>query len=858
MKKLESNVTGNFFLVVILFLLMPSALCYCQIVLSEIMFDPVGADYYDEFIEIYNISLTDTIDLAGWKISDSTGVDLIIPHVMGTRLKPGQYGIILDSGYFQNSTSYDHLIPPEALILTINDAAFGSNGLSNTVPEPIMLISAAGDTVAKYRYTLDNQPGYSDEKRNLRGPDTPENWANSKVLYGTPGFQNSVSQLDYDINLELQGYPAEAAPGQAITLIATVTNLGFQSVSNIAITFFEDTNSDSLLTAEEQIGQPMMIPFSLNTHESHQISIVIDSLAGGIHYLFARADFPFDQEAASILAGTIVKVGFRPGQVIINEIMYRPTGGQAEWFELYNPTDRAINLQEWQFSDSNTGKKFHLSSSPIIITNQGYCIVAEDSTVFQSYPTIPSAVIVSPHGFPALNNTGDEIFLYDVIGAIIDYVKYEPSWGSEPGISLERREEHRDSNDPSNWGLSENINGATPGFENSISPIKFDLELTGIGFFPANPFPGAELSILVEITNVGREPMAEFQVSCSIDLNQDKLFQDNERIGKPLIVARNLERNRSTTVAIPFIAMKSGCYLCQATVLSEQDGRAANNSASQVLSIGFETGVIVINEIMYSPLPGQPEWIELFNPHNSSIDIQSWSFIDSDSSGRQIITKNPIEIEPQAFLILAPDSSIFNYYDLNDSPLLTIKNFPRLNDDFDQVFIFDANNNIIDEVGYKNSWGGGKGISLERINPTLSSKDSSNWNSCALMPQGGTPGRQNSIFVEVLPGEAELTIAPNPFSPDGDGRDDVTIISYQLPFNLSQIHVKIFDIRGRLVRFLVNNQPAGTSSSIIWDGCDNEGHLCRMGIYIVYLEAIHHQKGVVKSLKKSVVLARQL
>jgi hypothetical protein len=56
----------------------------------------------------------------------------------------------------------------------------------------------------------------------------------------------------------------------------------------------------------------------------------------------------------------------------------------------------------------------------------------------------------------------------------------------------------------------------------------------------------------------------------------------------------------------------------------------------------------------------------------------------------------------------------------------------------------------------------------------------------------------------------------------------------------------------------VNNQPSGTNSSIIWDGRDNEGHFCRMGIYIVYLEAIHHQKGVVKSLKKSVALARQL
>jgi hypothetical protein len=437
-------------------------------------------------------------------------------------------------------------------------------------------------------------------------------------------------------------------------------------------------------------------------------------------------------------------------------------------------------------------------------------------------------------------------------------VKYETSWGSETGISLERRRDDLNSNDPSNWALSQNIAGGTPGFENSTAPVNYDLELTGVNFIPLHPSPGMEITISVEITNIGRSAISEFQLSCFIDLNQDTLFQENERIGEPLLISQNLDRNEATIVTIHYTPSKPGCYRLNAMVFFEKDVKLSNNSFSKMLSIGFESGSVVINEIMYSPLPGQPEWIELFNPHNISIDIQNWSVSDSDSSRRQIITRNRFEFAPQSFLTLGSDSSILNSYDLNGSPLLTIKTLPRLNDDLDQVFIFDANNNIIDEVSYRNSWGGDKGISLERINPGLATKDSSNWSSCVSLSLGGTPGRQNSIFVDVLPSEAELSIAPNPFSPDEDGRDDVTIISYQLPFNLSQIHVKIFDIRGRLVRFLVNNQPSGTNSSIIWDGRDNEGHFCRMGIYIVYLEAIHHKKGVVKSLKKSVVLARQL
>ncbi len=553
-----------------------------QVILSEIMFDPIGSEYYNEFIEIYNTSQIDTIDLAGWQISDSSDADFIISYEHGTKLIPQQYAIILDAGYFENSDQYENLIPQEALILTIDDGALGSRGLSNSYAEPIILISSDGDTVAKYRYSLDNQPGYSDEKRNLLGDDSPGNWANSKLLNGTPGFRNSNS------------------------------------------------------------------------------------------------------------------------------------------------------------------------------------------------------------------------------------------------------------------------------------PANFDLEITAINFIPYNPFTGGEITISVLITNVGYSAISGFQLSCFIDLNQDKIFQDDEQIGELLTISEFLERGDSVIVTIPFMPNQSGIYSIGATVASEKDVNSFNDTYSTMLSIGFEKYSLVINEIMYSPPSGQPEWVELYNPQDISVDVQNWSFSDSDSGESQLITQNRFKLAPQSFLLLSADSSILDFYDINNSLLMIIKNWQRLNDDMDCIFIFDANQNVIDGISYTSKWGGNDGVSLERINPKLASNDSSNWSSYVLRAQGGTPGQRNSIFVEVLPNEAELSISPNPFSPDGDGRDDFTIINYQLPFNLSQIHVKIFDIRGRQVRFLVNNQPSGTSNSITWDGRDDKGLICRMGIYIVYLEAIHYQRGVVKSLKKSVVLAKKL
>ncbi|MGH2575715.1 MAG: gliding motility-associated C-terminal domain-containing protein, partial [Ignavibacteria bacterium] len=122
----------------------------------------------------------------------------------------------------------------------------------------------------------------------------------------------------------------------------------------------------------------------------------------------------------------------------------------------------------------------------------------------------------------------------------------------------------------------------------------------------------------------------------------------------------------------------------------------------------------------------------------------------------------------------------------------------------------------------------------------------------------GSPGLRNSIFTQVLPSSSEISISPNPFSPDGDGFEDFTIINYKLTSYFSQLRVKIFDIKGRLLRTLLNNQTSGSNGSIVFDGLDDEKQKLRLGIYIVFLEALDNQKGTVEKLKSTVVVAAKL
>ena len=178
------------------------------------------------------------------------------------------------------------------------------------------------------------------------------------------------------------------------------------------------------------------------------------------------------------------------------------------------------------------------------------------------------------------------------------------------------------------------------------------------------------------------------------------------------------------------------------------------------------------------------------------------------------------------------------------------------------ILLKDVKGNTIDSVWYSDKWhndnfASTKNISLERINPKLNGNDPDNWSS-SVDPAGATPTLQNSIFTDNLNTESNISVSPNPFSPDDDGFEDFTIINYNLTQTTSEVRIKIFDSKGRLVRTLLNNQPSGSSGSVIFDGRNDSGEALRIGIYIIFLEAINEGSGVVEIMKTVVVVARKL
>ena len=76
---------------------------------------------------------------------------------------------------------------------------------------------------------------------------------------------------------------------------------------------------------------------------------------------------------------------------------------------------------------------------------------------------------------------------------------------------------------------------------------------------------------------------------------------------------------------------------------------------------------------------------------------------------------------------------------------------------------------------------------------------------------------------------ANMTVAPNPFNP-------VTEITYSLPTS-GVVSLVIYDVRGRIVRTLVDESRGAGVHTVVWDGRDGRGRSLSSGVYLARLQA---------------------
>lgn len=242
----------------------------------------------------------------------------------------------------------------------------------------------------------------------------------------------------------------------------------------------------------------------------------------------------------------------------------------------------------------------------------------------------------------------------------------------------------------------------------------------------------------------------------------------DQAIGNPL--SATLQHDLRT-VLLAFNAEFPNGVECNITVqevsdLSGNKMEKTNNKFIFFTIVQPQPKDIIISEFMADPSPRQElpeaEFIEIYNRSNHAFDLSQWKITDGTSTGT---LTNQILL-PKAFLVITSNSHAadFSVY----GKVMGISGFPSLNNAGDNIILKDATNRVIDSLRYADSWYKDTqkrqgGWTLEIIDPDNTCAEAENWIASA-NPDGGTPGKQNSVYAEKPDLTPPALIAVNPSS----------------------------------------------------------------------------------------------
>jgi hypothetical protein len=564
--------------------------------------------------------------------------------------------------------------------------------------------------------------------------------------------------------------------------------------------------------------------------------------------------FFFDDFYVGIIqTDTICQV--KTWDVIMDEIMADPdpvTGlPESEYVELYNRTLFPLNLSGWTFEYGSSIKTF----PGISIEPHGYLILTND-TVMNNYG--PCTFLFSSSS--SLANEGATLVLKNSSGKVIHSVTYSSDWYQDAlkengGWSLEMIDPGNPCGCKDNWRASKDVKGGTPGAINSVHASQ-----------PDNIQPYLKMAWIISDSIVE----TEFSESMdSLSLNDENQWYLDEDGFTPIKVSLIPPGYNSVYLTLPESLEKNQIYSLSCKNPPTDCVGNYLDTARKVrtgLPDSIFPGDLIINEILANPATNGAKFIEIFNRSEKILNLQELAlglFDSTQNMGCDLksISESGLLSFPGDFSVLTknPDDIMNRYYCPDPDVFIKMASLPSINSDNGIVVLARKNDGIIiDRVKYSTEMYSDlltstDGVSLERINPSFSSEDITNWHSASESCGFATPGYKNSEFLKMDPGKDAVSLSPFVFTPDNDGKDDVLMIRFTLDSPDYFVNITIFDAKGSRIRNLVKNRMLSSEDGIIWDGRDDNNKKSPIGIYILSIELIKSE-GKVSHLKKTCVL----
>lgn len=454
-----------------------------DIVINEIMADPtpeVGLPPH-EYIELYN-NTAFAVNLAGWIFQHGT-TQRDIPSVS----LPGNGYLVLGTEAAITALAQYGAV---AAIPGLSSTALTNAGTTLTILDPERtVVHSVTYSDEWYQNNNKKEGGWALEMIDANNPcGDGSNWIASKDLSGgTPGRENSVIAVN----------PDNIAPWIIKAIISNV---------NSVMIYFSEKIDQAIIAnpsnyqVDNGMGTPMFaIP---NEPEFNAVNLVFPYLfENNIIYQVAVSDNLIDCAGNPIEPGSTAMFAYavypEPEDIVINEILFNPPAGGIEYVEIYNRSQKVIDLKNIRLASQDT--ILNQLTSVREIAPAGHLIFPGNYIVLSANPDLVRKYYqtTNPRGFikmasvPQFANTRGIAVLCDPNETILDRLVYTedmhfPMLTTVKGVALERIDFNRPAGDRANWHSASSSSGyGTPAYRNSQfmavrtadEPFKVDPEI---------------------------------------------------------------------------------------------------------------------------------------------------------------------------------------------------------------------------------------------------------------------------------------------------------------------------------------------------------------------------------------------
>jgi Lamin Tail Domain len=433
-----------------------------DILINEFMPDPtptVGLPN-SEFIELFNRS-NKTINLEDFKIINGSA-STVLPSFS---LKPAAYVVIftkktgVDFGKF-NDKIVDTIQVNKLVSLSNPNDTFFLADPTGTV------IDVAFYDLSFYQNSSKNDGGWTLERIRPNAPCNGLSWiASNDLRGGTPGIRNSVTIDSVDKTPPL------------------VERYFVKDDKTIVLTF--DKSLDRFL-AEQPIHYQILEGIKISSSKifppsftTVQLSLSTALLPKKLYKLVIKTTLKDCQNVSLNIPDTLdIQLPEKPvrNDLIINELLANPETNGSRFLELYNRSEKAIDIGGLKIIDSTRGSANTVLTNFLLLPKQYIALTDNPLYIQKRYKAERFKFAVLKNKLTAWNEASGNVTIYAIEGTktvVIDSFSYNKSWhnpllATTEGVSLERINPDLPSSSPSNWqSAAEKSNFGTPAQQNS-------------------------------------------------------------------------------------------------------------------------------------------------------------------------------------------------------------------------------------------------------------------------------------------------------------------------------------------------------------------------------------------------------